>query len=121
MYAPTISATPLAYHKEGRIRMLAVASEKRIQAAPDIPTGIEGGMPEFVVYAFNAILTTAGSPKPAVGELHQATLKVMADAEFQNFLRQTGAEPVIDSSPDKAARFLQDEIRRWTPVIKGWG
>ena len=118
MYTPTISATPLAYHKEGRIRMLAICAEKRLQAAPDVPTVIEGGMPEMVVYAFNAILTTAQSPKAAIDQLHQATLKVVAEGEFQNFLRQAGAEPVTDSSPEKTARFLAAEIMRWTPIVK---
>jgi tripartite-type tricarboxylate transporter receptor subunit TctC len=82
---------------------------------------IEAGMPGLVVYAFNAILTTANTPKAAVDQLHQATLRVMADGEFQNFLRQTGAEPVTDSSPEKTARFLQAEIKRWTPVIRDMG
>ena len=118
MYTPTISAAPLAYHKEGRIRMLAVCAEKRLQAAPDIPTVIEAGMPGMVVYSFNAILTTAGAPRPIVDQLHQATLKVMAETEFQDFLRKAGAEPVTDSSPDKTLRFFREEIARWTPILK---
>ena len=118
MYTPTISPAPLSHHKAGRIRMLAVCAEKRIQAAPDVPTAIEAGMPDMVVYAFNAILATAGSPKTAIDQLHQATLKALADADFQNFLRQAGAEPVTDSNPEKTTRFLQSEIKRWTPVIK---
>ena len=116
MYTPTISAAPLSYHKAGRIRMLAVCADKRLQAAPDIPTAIEGGMPEMVVYAFNAILTTTGTPKAVVDRLHQATLKVLADSDFQGFLRKAGAEPVTDSSPEKTTRFLQSEIKRWTPI-----
>jgi tripartite-type tricarboxylate transporter receptor subunit TctC len=121
MYTPTISAAPLAYHKEGRIRMLAICSEKRLPAATDVPTVIEAGMPEMVVYAFNAILTTAGTPKPAVDQLHQATMKVVAEAEFQDFLRKAGAEPVTDSSPEKTSRFLRNEIARWTPIINEAG
>lgn len=121
MYTPTISAAPLSYHKDGRIRMLAVCAEKRLPAANDIPTAIEAGMPEMVVYAFNAILATAGTPKPVVDQLHQATLKVMAEREFQDFLRKAGAEPVTDSSPDKTARFLRNEIARWTPIINEAG
>ena len=121
MYTPTISPAPLSHHKAGRLRMLAVCAEKRIQAAPDVPTVIEAGMPDLVVYAFNAILVTAGSPKTAIDQLHQATLKVAADADFQNFLRQAGAEPVTDSDPEKTTRFLQSEIKRWTPVIKAMG
>ena len=117
MYTPTISAGPLAYHKEGRIRMLAICSEKRLQAAPDVPTAIESGMRDMVVYSFNAILTTAGTPRTAVDQLHQATLKVLAEREFQDFLRQTGAEPITDSSPDKTTRFLKSEIARWAPIV----
>jgi len=79
------------------------------------------GMPELVVYAFNAILTTANTPRAIVDQLHQATLKVMADADMQDFLRKAGAEPVTDSSPDKTTRFLKDEIARWTPIINESG
>ena len=121
MYTPTISAAPLAYHKEGRIRMLAVCSERRLSAAPDIPTVIEAGMPEMVVYSFNAIFTTAGTPRPIVDQLHQATLKVMAEREVQDFLQKAGAEPVTDSTPEKTTAFLKKEIARWTPVINEAG
>ena len=121
MYTPTISPAPLSYHKEGRIRMLAVCAEKRLQTAPDIPTAIEAGMPDMVVYSFNGILATAGTPRPVVDQLHQATLKVMADPDFQDFLRKAGAEPVTDSSPEKTTQFLVKEIARWTPIMKETG
>ena len=121
MYTPTISPAPLNYHKQGRIRMLAVCAEKRLQAAPDVPTAIEAGMPDMVVYSFAGILTTANTPKAIVDQLHEATLKAMADADFQDYLRKAGAEPVSDSSPEKMQRFLAAEIKRWTPVIREMG
>jgi tripartite-type tricarboxylate transporter receptor subunit TctC len=121
MYTPTISPAPLNYHKQGRIRMLAVCSEKRLQAAPDVPTVIEAGMADMVVYSFAGILTTANTPKAIVDQLHEATLKAMADADFQDYLRKAGAEPVIDSSPEKMTRFLTAEIKRWTPIIREMG
>jgi tripartite-type tricarboxylate transporter receptor subunit TctC len=121
MYTPTISAAPISYHKEGRIRILAVCSEKRLKALADVPTVIEAGMPEMVVYAFNAILTTSGAPKPAIEALVQATHKVLGEADFQAFLRSAGAEPVTDSDPDKTLRFLKNEIARWAPIIKEAG
>ena len=121
MTTPIVSAPPLAYHREGRIRMLAVCAEKRLPTANDIPTAIEAGMPGMVVYAVNAILATAGTPKPIIDQLHQATLKVLADAEMQDFLRKAGAEPVTDSNPEKTARFLRNEIARWTPIINEAG
>jgi tripartite-type tricarboxylate transporter receptor subunit TctC len=78
-------------------------------------------MPDMVVYSFNAILTTAGTPRPIVDQLHQSTLRVLAEVEFQGFLRNAGAEPVTDSSPDKTSRFLRNEIARWTPIINEAG
>jgi tripartite-type tricarboxylate transporter receptor subunit TctC len=121
VYTPTISPAPLSYHKAGRIRILAVCADKRIQAAADVPTTAEAGVAGMVVYAFNAILTTAGSPQAAVDQLYQATRKVVADPDFQTFLRKAGAEPVTDSSPEKTTEFLESEIKRWTPVIEAMG
>jgi len=121
MYTPTVSPPPLAYHKDGRIRILAVCARERLAAASDIPTVIEAGMPGMVVYAFNAILTTAGTPKPVVDVLVQANHRVLTEADFQVFLRNAGADPVIDSDPDRTARFLKDEIARWTPIIREAG
>jgi tripartite-type tricarboxylate transporter receptor subunit TctC len=121
MYTPTVSPPPLAYHKDGRIRILAVCAHERLAAASDIPTVIEAGMPGMVVYAFKAILTTAGTPKPAVDVLVQANHRVLTEADFQLFLRNAGADPVTDSDPDKTTRFLKDEIARWTPIIREAG
>ena len=121
MYTPTVSPPPLAYHKDGRIRILAVCAQERLAAASDIATVIEAGMPGMVVYAFNAILTTAGTPKPAVDVLVQANHRVLTEADFQVFLRNAGADPVTDSDPDKTTRFLKDEIARWTPIIREAG
>jgi len=121
VYTPILSAAPLQYHKAGRLRMLAINSEKRVSAAPDVPTAREAGMPDMVVQNFNAILAPAGTPRTVIDQLHAATLKVMANPAFQKQLRDVGAEPVTDSSPEKAARFVQSEIKRWTPIIKRTG
>lgn len=121
IYTPTISASPLAFHRDGRLRMLAIASDKRLPAAPEIPTAIEAGMPGMVVYTFNAIFAAPGTPRPIVDQLHQATLRTLGDRDMQEFLRKAGAEPVADSSPEKTARFLMKEIARWTPIINTAG
>ena len=121
MYTPILSAAPLSYHRAGRLRMLAVCSEARVKAAPDIPTAIEAGVPDMLVQNFNAVLAPAGTPKAIVDQLLQATIKVMTDEDFQKDVRSDGAEPVTDSNPDRAARFIKNEIARWTPIIKASG
>lgn len=121
MYTPTISSAPLEYHKQGRIRMLAICSEERLKAVPDVPTAIQAGMPELVVQAFNAIFLPPNTPKPIVDTLVQANQKVLASADMQEFLRKAGAEAVTTSSPERATQFLQKELKRWAPIVRETG
>jgi len=121
MYTPTISPAPLEYHKAGRIRMLAICSEERLKAVPDVPTAPQAGMPDLVVQAFNAIFLPPGVPRSVVDVLAQANQKVLADAGMQDFLRKAGAEPVTTSSPDRAAQFIQKELQRWGPIVRETG
>ena len=121
MYTPTISSAPLEYHKQGRIRMLAICSEERLKAVPDVPTAIQAGMPELVVQAFNAIFLPPNTPKPIVDTLAQANQKVLASADMQEFLRKAGAEAVTNSSPERATQFLQKELKRWAPIVRETG
>ncbi len=118
---PTISPGSLNYHHSGRIRMLAICSSERLAAAPEIPASAEAGMPGLLVEAMIATFAPAGTPKAVIDQLHQAQLKVMLDPAFQTALRQSGAAPVTNSSPDSAAQFLKAEIARWTPIIKATG
>lgn len=121
MYTPTISPAPLEYHKAGRIRMLAVCSDERLKAAPDVPTAPEAGMPELIVQAFNAVFLPPGMPRPVLDALHQANQKVMRNADMQEFLRKAGAEPVTTSSPELAVQFIQQELKRWGPIVQEIG
>lgn len=118
MYTPTISPAPLEYHKQGRLRMLAICAEERLKAVPDVPTAPEAGMPDLVVQAFNAIFLAPGTPQAVVDVLHQANQRVLANAEMQEFLRKAGAEPVTTSSPERATQFIQKELQRWGPIVR---
>lgn len=116
-----VSSTVLAHHRAGRVRILAVNGETRVKAAPELPTAIEAGLPEMKVVVFNAMFAPAGTPRPVMEALHQATVKAKADETFRQELEKAGAEMVADSSPERAARFIRDEIARWTPIVKASG
>jgi tripartite-type tricarboxylate transporter receptor subunit TctC len=116
----TLSAA-LEPHRQGRVRVLAVANDVRSVAAPDIPTAIEAGVPDMIAYTFAAILAPAGTPRPIVNRIHEATATIMADPAFQKELIGLGAEPIKGSNPDKALKFLQTEVARWRPVILATG
>jgi tripartite-type tricarboxylate transporter receptor subunit TctC len=101
--------------------MLAVTTPTRIIAAPDIPTAVEAGLPGMIAQNFFGLFAPAGTPKAIVAKVSEATGRAMADDEFRQKLVTSGFEPYLDSSPKTARRFVEDEIGRWTPVIKAIG
>jgi tripartite-type tricarboxylate transporter receptor subunit TctC len=71
--------------------------------------------------AENGLFAPAATPKEIVDRLGQASVTAMANPDFQKALVDAGLEPVLDSTPDKARRFVQDEHARLIPVIKATG
>jgi len=116
----TISTT-LQFHRQGRVRILGYAHAKRAPAAPDIPTVIEAGVPGYEAYTFNLILGPANTPKDAVDTIDQATRKLMADQAFIDSLEKIAAVPALDTTPERTAKFIKDELAKWAPVIRAAG
>jgi tripartite-type tricarboxylate transporter receptor subunit TctC len=114
-------STMMQHHKAGKLRILAFAHQKRAAIAPDIPTMIEAGVPGFEAYTFNLFLGPAGTPKNVVDTVDQATRKVMADPSTIKFLEDIAAVPTPDTTPQRTAKFIQDELNKWAPVIKAAG
>ena len=114
---PALVGAALNFHQQGTVRILAVFSEKRLPSLPDVPTGIEAGYPNLVLWTFSMLCTTGGVPAPVVERLHLATQKVLHDEEFIKFQKDRGIEPVLDSSPERATKFVADQIARLTPTI----
>jgi tripartite-type tricarboxylate transporter receptor subunit TctC len=121
MMTPNVGASLLAFHRTGKIRILAITWTKRIKAAPDIPTAIEAGLPGMVAANLNGVFAPAGVPAALVGEIAKATRAAMNDAAFTQPMIDSGFEPLYDSGPQQAEQMVREEIARWTPVIKTTG
>jgi tripartite-type tricarboxylate transporter receptor subunit TctC len=93
----------------------------RTKLAPEIPTAAEAGYPGMIAQNSFGLFAPAGTPKDIVAQIVQATHTAMADDDFRNRLIATGLEPYVDSSPEAAQGFVNEEIRRWAPVIKAIG
>jgi len=115
---PILSSAVLAQHRAGKARILGVNSDKRLKAAPDIPTSIEAGVPGMQVQVFNAVFAPDDTPPEAVQALREATRKVRSEAVFLQDLEKAGAEPFSDPNEEK---FLSQEVARWTQVIQATG
>ncbi len=114
-------STSLQLHRTGRVRILGFAHSARTQAAPDIPTIIEAGVPGYEAYTFNLILGPAGTPPAAVQAIDAATRKIMADKAFIESLEKIAAVPTTDTTPQRTAKFITDELAKWAPIIKQAG
>lgn len=114
-------STSLQQHRAGKLRILGYAHAKRAAIAPEIPTMIEAGVPGYEAYTFNLILGPAGVPKDIVDTIDQASRKLMADPSVIKFLENIAAVPTTDTSPERTAKFIKDEIAKWAPVIRAAG
>ena len=114
-------STTLQQHRAGKVRILAYAYATRAAIAPEIPTMIEAGVKGYEAYTFNLILGPAGLPQPVVDTLDRASRTLMADADMVKFLQDIAAVPMTDTTPDRTAKFIRDEIAKWAPVIRAAG
>jgi tripartite-type tricarboxylate transporter receptor subunit TctC len=115
---PNIGGPLIAMHRAGTVRILAVASETRLRAAPDIPTAREAGLPGMIAANFNGLFAPAGLAPATIERLAGATAKLTADQAFQDLLVASGFEPTAASSPAEATRLVADELARWTPIMR---
>ncbi|CAN7223629.1 tripartite tricarboxylate transporter substrate binding protein [Variovorax sp. LjRoot175] len=108
------------YHKQGKVRALAVTSAARNPALPDIPTVIESGIKGFEVVGFYGFLAPAGTPKDVVAKLSDAFKQVLTSLEVRDRMVSQGADPAFLDSED-FARFLAVETPRWEKAVKASG
>jgi tripartite-type tricarboxylate transporter receptor subunit TctC len=108
------------YHKQGKVRALAVTSRERNPALPDIPTVMETGIKNFEVVGFYGFLAPAGTPKDVVNKLSEAFKAVMNQPDIRQRMVAQGADPAYLGADD-FAKFLTAEMPRWAAVVKKSG
>ena len=109
--------------KAGNIRAYAIASPVRSPALPDVPTTIEGGLPEYQVQAWNAVFAPAGTPKEIVVKLNDAIGKALADEGVRAKLLALGAvlPTKAEQTSEALAAFVKSEVLRWNAALKKKG
>jgi len=109
--------TSLPHHRGGKLKVLAVTSDERLAAAPDIPTFKELGLPAMTVYFWFGVVAPAGTPKPIVERLNQAIGRAIQEDEFRTRMANDGAiaQP---STPDAFADFITADVAMWGEIIK---
>lgn len=107
----------LPHMKTGRLRGLAIASAARFEAAPDLPTVAESGVPGYEASQWYGVLVPRGTPDEVVTRLNRELVRIVRSAEFKARLVKD-ATMALGSTPQEFAAYLNDEIAKWAKVVK---
>ena len=107
----------------GTVKGIAIMTKERSKALPDVPTGLEQGLPNLEAYTWNAIFLPKGAVAEIVKKLHDATVEAMKTPQVRDSLEGLGAVIVSDdrASSEYLAQFVKSEIEKWAGPIKASG
>jgi len=106
--------------KAGKLKALAVTSEKRIAELPEVPTMVESGYPGFTSTSWSGLLAPAGAPREAIGKLNAQINDALKSPEFKASLTNLSSEP-LGGTPQDFTNLLKADISQWEPIVKSLG
>src|SRR5262245_6626722 len=115
----TFSSLPpsMPYVAAGKLRALAVTSTKRSAAAPDVPTMIEAGVPDFVATNWFAYFVPAGTPDTIVGTLNAEINRTLKREDVKEKLVAVGLD-ALGTTPQELGKFVREESAKFAKLIK---
>jgi tripartite-type tricarboxylate transporter receptor subunit TctC len=103
----------------GKVRALAITSQKRSRLLPDLPTLAEAGI-DVEANAWNGLIAPAKTPEPVIAAMAREVNEALLDGAIRGKLLAQYMEP-LGTSPAEFKAFLDSEMRRWTPVVQAAG
>jgi tripartite-type tricarboxylate transporter receptor subunit TctC len=109
--------------QEGTIRSYAIMSKTRAEAAPDIPTVDEAGLPGLYLPVWTGMWVPKDTPKEIIDKLNRAVVDSLADATVRKRLADIGQEiyPREQQTPEALRAYQKTEIEKWWPIVKAAG
>ena len=114
------ASNSMAQIQAGRIKAYAVAANKRLPAASNVPTVDEAGLPGFHVSVWTALWVPKGTPRDVIAKLNAAVVDALADPTVRQRFADAGLEipPREQQTPEALAAHHKAEIEKWWPIIK---
>ena len=109
---------PLA--RDGKLRILAIASKQRTSAAPDIPTIAESGLGNFDAPAWVGLVAPRGTPREVIDTLSQALRAAWLAPDVRSTMTGLGGDAVL-TTPDEFTKYIGEELDKWAAMIKQSG
>jgi len=106
--------------KSGALRVIGVGTPARVPAAPDVPTVVEQGMPDYVVEGWFAVIGPAKMNPADVKRIHDAVASAFATPEVMEAMAKQG-NTIKVSTPEEAGRFIRSELGKYAAIVKSIG
>ena len=116
-----VASDVMPHIRAGKLRALAVASEKRMAALPDIPTTAEAGVAGVEIEIWLGAFAPKGTPRELVTRLNAEIGRVLEMPEVRERITQDGIGEVKGGTPEQLASLLQSELAKWSRVVKASG
>jgi len=112
------NALPLV--RSGQMRAIGVTTKERSALAPDIPSLAEAGLPDYDVSAWTGLFAPASTPPAVIERLNAETGKIAGEPDYVAQIHAMGTD-VASSSPEAFGKFVNDDVDRWSAVIRKAG
>jgi tripartite-type tricarboxylate transporter receptor subunit TctC len=117
-FSHVVAALP--HIQSGKLRAIAVATAQRVPQLPEAPTVAESGLPGYEGLLFYALMAPAKTPPAVIAKLHDAVKQIKQTATVKQRFASMGAVS-FDMTGAEMGAFLQNELDKWTRVIKAVG
>jgi tripartite-type tricarboxylate transporter receptor subunit TctC len=118
MVIPTHTAAPFV--RNGKLKLLAVMSEKRARAFPEIPTVAEQGIANVALDTWYGVFAPAATPATVVARLNTDLNALLAERDIGESLAKQGMT-IAGGPPERLAQLVTSELARWSRVVKAAG
>jgi tripartite-type tricarboxylate transporter receptor subunit TctC len=115
-----VASTVMPHVAAGRLKGLASGSAKRPHIAPDLPTMIEAGVPDFETSVWFGLMVPAGTPRPVIDKLAAAANRALKSDDVIAKLRQSGFEP-LGGTPEEFAQTIARDAAKWSAAAEAAG
>ena len=107
----------------GTMRGLLTGAATRNPNAPNVPSAIEAGVPDYIFQGWNAVFAPRGTPAPVVARLDAALRAAINDPAIRARIEQLGSIPAAPEAqgPEALARLVRSEVERWATVVRAAG
>jgi tripartite-type tricarboxylate transporter receptor subunit TctC len=107
--------------ESGKVRAIAVATEKRVPTMPNIPTMDESGLKGFSYDSWFGLMAPAGTPKEIIDRINKDTIAALQDKALQERLAKQGGVTIITNTPAEFDAIIKRDTARYTKIFEALG